>query len=50
MANIFSNSLGKLTEFVNGWIPWYKLPVLLAPEPLADHAPVNHVAHLERQV
>ncbi|MEK6320648.1 MAG: peroxidase family protein [Acidobacteriota bacterium] len=29
MANIFSNTFGRFTEVVTGWIPWYKLPVLL---------------------
>ncbi|MEK6406431.1 MAG: peroxidase family protein [Acidobacteriota bacterium] len=29
MANIFSNSFGRVTEFLTGWIPWYKVPVLL---------------------
>ena len=27
MASFFSNNFGKITEFVTGWIPWYKLPV-----------------------
>ncbi|MEK6302442.1 MAG: peroxidase family protein [Acidobacteriota bacterium] len=29
MANIFSNTFGRVTEFVTGAIPWYKVPVLL---------------------
>jgi hypothetical protein len=29
MANFFSNTFGRVTEFVTGWIPWFKLPVLV---------------------
>ena len=29
MANIFSNTFGRVTEFVTGAVPWYKVPVLL---------------------
>jgi len=29
MANIFSNTFGRVTGLFTGWIPWYKLPVFL---------------------
>jgi hypothetical protein len=29
MANFFSNTFGRVTEFVTGSIPWFKLPTLL---------------------
>lgn len=29
MANLFSNIFGRVTEFITGGTPWYKLPVLL---------------------
>ena len=29
MANFFSNAFGRVTEFVTGAVPWYKLPTLV---------------------